>query len=43
VGAVANVSGTYSPLFAGELDEDDHDDVVWYRAGAALDYIWWFQ
>ena len=30
-------------VIAGELDEDDQDDIVWYRAGDAPDYIWWFQ
>ncbi len=42
-GAVENVSGTYAPAFAGELDEDRTDEVVWFRSGDPRDFIWWFQ
>ena len=42
-GAVTNVAGTYRPAFAGDFDEDGHDDIFWYRSGTAPDYIWWFE
>jgi hypothetical protein len=39
---VANVAGTYRPAFADDFDEDGDDDIFWYQAGTAPDYIWWF-
>lgn len=34
------VSGLYEPI-SGDFDGDGRDDVLWYAAGPATDYIWY--
>lgn len=34
------INGVYDPI-VGDFDGDGCDDILWYAAGTAADYIWW--
>jgi hypothetical protein len=36
-----SVDGTYTPL-VGDFDGDNFDEIIWYAAGSAPDYVWNF-